>query len=264
MYKIHYALQTCDRSNSQNILRYCGEPKSTVTQKCVTSFLNSVKYTADLKPDTHHTICIFDDHSSQETVDYLQRLAASYTQHNIAVEVVQLDSQGIMPSIKACYQWLLANGQNLVYQVQDDYLFEASAIFEMIDVFNQLQLDTNSHAIVVPYHDPRYWRTIYRYSPTPRAVIPGANRYWIQCYDIPCTFMTSIAQFSQHQDLYEQFFLKDPTDQTIEPDTINKILVNRNVLGLMPFESLALHMQSKFEQDPYIDWQSRWNQVQLI
>ena len=43
--------------------------------------------------------------------------------------------------------------------------------------------------------------------------------------------------------------------------SINKILVERGVLGIAPLRSLALHMQTEAEKDPYIDWKSWWDNI---
>lgn len=257
----HYALQTCDYRNSQEINRFATDSKYELVKKCVTSFLISVDYVAKKVPNTKHTIAIFDDQSSEELIFYFKKLIKHFTCNNISFEFYQIKAGTLMPSVKKCWDWLEKNGKDMVYQVQDDYLYEKTTIFEMIDIWMQLKQDTNSDIFVVPYHDPRHWLTIYRYKPTPRAVIRGAHRYWLQCYDIPCTFMTSKNQFSKHWDMYEKFLSKDPTEYTLESDTINRIVVDRNVLCLMPFESLALHMQSELEKDPYIDWKSRWDSV---
>jgi hypothetical protein len=257
----HYALQTCDFRNSQKINRFATNSKHELVKKCVTSFLISVDYLAKKMPDTRHTIAIFDDQSSNELISYLKKLINHFTCANITFEFYQIKAGTLMPSVRMCWEWLEKNGKDVVYQVQDDYLYEKSTLHEMGDVFFQIINDIKTHPFIVPYHDPRHWLTIYRYKQTPRVVVHGAYRYWLQCYDIPCTFMTSKLQFSKHWDMYEKFLAKGPTDKFLETDCLNRIVVDRNVLCLMPFESLALHMQSELEKDPYIDWKSRWDSV---
>jgi hypothetical protein len=149
----------------------------------------------------------------------------------------------------------------LVYQVQDDYLFEETAIEEMINVFNQMLVDTNSDAIVMSYNDPYFWRTHYRYASTPRVVVPGANRYWIQMYDAPCSFLTSTRQFLSNLDLCMKLTTYSTQDGNMEIETINKMFVERGILGLAPITSIALHLQNEFFEDPYIDWKERWDSV---
>lgn len=263
MFTVHYALQTCDTASNQNIGRYCSNDRSEITRKCVTSFLESVTKAAENK-NSLHVVCIFDDHSSDSTVEFLKKAVAYYSTDNVDVKLVCLENRGIMNSIRTCYRWMSDNGKDLVYQVQDDYLFESMAITEMINVFNQLYLDTGSHSIVIPYNDPHPWTGSYLYRPTPRTVIVGSHRYWIQCYDTACTFMTSIEQFDQHWDLYETFLNFSPTYKNLEAESLNHILVKRGVLGVMPVTSVALHMQGELEKDPYIDWQSWWNSVKEL
>ena len=107
-------------------------------------------------------------------------------------------------------------------------------------------------------------RTSYLYRPTPRTIIPGTHRYWIQFYDVACTFMTSTEQFNKHWDLYETFLNFSPTYENLEPESLNHMFVKRGVLGVMPVNSVALHMQGEFEKDPYIDWRSWWDAVKDI
>jgi len=265
MIQFHYALQTCDigvRDNSQP--RYAADTKTEITKKCVTSFLQSVENCAISAPDTKHTICIFDDHSTNETVDFIHRAIKRYHKNNVSVELVQLQTKGLFLSVRACFDWLEQNGKDIVYQVQDDYLYTPDAIWEMTDVWMQVHHDTAQHIIISPFNHPHYWKNAYKYKQTPRVVHAGAKRYWIQLYEIPCTFFTSKEQFSKHWDLYENFFNGDLFDSRLEINSFNKILVERNVLCLEPLESIALHMQTEFDKDPYVDWKSRWDAVPNI
>ena len=261
---INYAMQTCDISSRDSQPRYCGENKSVITRKCVTSFLQSVQNTADAVPHTTHHVAIFDDHSTPETVEYLKLLSNQFTKNNILVEFIPLINRGIMSSIRTCYEWLEQYGEDIVYQVQDDYLFLPTAIYEMVDIFVQLNDGLKSHPIIVSYNHPYIWGESYKYQSTPRLVVSGLKRYWIQLYEIPCTFLTSKEEFSKHWDLYEKFLNGDPHDSKLERDSIFKIVNDRKVWCVQPIESIALHMQAEIDKDPYIDWKSRWDSISLI
>jgi hypothetical protein len=262
MIHIHYALQTYDRSNNQSGQRFCADTKAEVTQKCVTSFFESVAHAASQQLDSKHTICVFDDGSTPETIAVLDKLAQKYAGPQIAVRLEQRSGMGVMGSIRACWEWLAQEGKDLVYQVQDDYLYEPAAIWEMISMFVQLNTDVDTQAIIVPYNDPYHWiQGSYRYTPTPRTIIPGIRRYWLQIYDIPCTFMTSHTQFQQHWPIYEQFLGLGPTNPKLEAISLNYILTRRGVLGVAPVTSVALHMQGERERDPYIDWRKLWDSI---
>jgi hypothetical protein len=223
-----------------------------------------VKYTAEKNPDTEHIINIIDDHSSDETLEFINKIATHFNQiPNILITVTNLTSNGIMTSIRGCYEWLEGNSapDGLVYQVQDDYLFEETAIFEMVSMVFQICIDTNSHPIIMSYNDPYFWLANYRYKSTPRTIVPGVNRYWIQMYDVPCSFLTSTQQFLANYDLCIKLTNFDSTYPNMEVETVNTMFTQRGVLGLAPITSVALHMQGELFMDPYIDWKERWDSV---
>lgn len=257
MVDIYYALQTCDNKSWQGSERYAGN-KTEIVKKCVTSFLKSVQFCAKIREESNHRIAILDDNSEKETLEFLHKCKENFSSHNISISIENLSESGVMESIKRCYQKMEDNGKDLVMQVQDDYLFTETAIFEMIDVFMQLRKDVNTESIVLSFHDHRYWKTIYRYKVTPRMIFPAAYQNWMQCYDIPCTFLTSKQQFSKHWDLYYKFFSLLGNSR-LEADSLNKILVERGVLAVQPFTSVALHMQDESWKDPYIDWKRLWD-----
>jgi hypothetical protein len=262
MIKIHYAVQTCDIASNQNQSRYCGYNKTAITIKCISSFLSSVIYLQKSITEVDQYIKIIDDGSSEQVTEFLRRIEKTINFERINLSIDFLSNQGISNSIRSCYTWLEKNGVDLVYQIQDDYLYTETALLESVEMFFGILKETNTHAIVSPYNDPWYWSVGYRNKSTARAVFLGTKRYWIQIYDISCTFLTSKLQFSKHWDLYEKFFhLIDIKEPKLEGNSINKILSERGVLGITPVESIALHMQSEFEKDPYIDWQARWNNV---
>jgi hypothetical protein len=264
MIETHYALQTCTRNRQEITSRYCGGTRQEVSEKCITSFFLSIEECISIQPNTYHCVNIIDDNSSAEHIEYLKYLVKYFNKGNLNVQLSKSSSSGIVETIKDCWSWLEQEGKDLVYQVQDDYLFEKSAIYEMIDMFLQIDKDLNTHPIIVPYNDPYLWNSTYKYKTTPRVIVPGKNRYWLQAYDIPCTFLTSKIQFSKHWDMYEKFFTLGADHTKIEIDSINRILVDRGVLGVMPIESLALHIQTDLEKDPYIDWKTRWDNIKTI
>ena len=174
MVDIQYALQTCDTNSWQGNDRYAGS-KSDIVRKCVTSFFKSVAHAAKKRPESNHIICVIDDRSTQDTVDYIKRCGDTLLEPNMGFIYTPLKSTGVKESIKECYAILeKADEDDLVYQVQDDYLYTETAIFEMIDVFMQLRNDVQTDAIVASFHDHRYWKTIYRYKVTPRMIFPAA------------------------------------------------------------------------------------------
>lgn len=266
MINIHYALQTCDKKSYQNNKRFCSDDRTEISKICISSFVQSVRNCALNVKGAYHFITIFVDDCTVELNEFLAELPKKYNQPNLVINLKQLDNKdGIRGSIEECYKWLMLNGKDLVYQVQDDYLFTPDCIETCIDMYFQMQNEVKTHAVISPYNDPNNWLTSYRNKVTPRVVIMGKKGYWIQYYDCSCSFLTSHNQFKQHWDLYELFFEKIQyrKNDDLENKSLNYMFTQRGVLGLIPVNSLAYHMQSELEKDPHTDWRPLWNSIKL-
>lgn len=268
MIKIHYAFQACDTKSNQGEKRYCGDDRTLLSKKSLTSFLTSIKSTVEstIGKDSEHFVMIFADNCSDEYIDYMYKCINNFSSNRIHIGIdINQGESGLMKTVRKCWNYLESNGEDIVYQVQDDYIFFETAIQEMVTVIFQVINDcAGHHPIVVPYNNPYLWVHTYRYRPIPMTMFPSSNRYWIQCYDIPCAFMTTKTQFSSHWDIYEKFLNMSSNYYNLEPETLNKIMVTRGVLGLQPVTSVALHMQAETEKDPYINWKELWNSIVLL
>lgn len=269
---IHYAVQTCDQKSWQGRPRICGDDRTLLSKKSLVSLFESIENCVKRNSKMQHNVVIIDDHSSAELIDFLAKCQQKYSSDYVKIELQPLQKTGIRNSIQACYEWMSKNGQDLVYQVQDDYLFAPTAIYDVIDIFYQMLAETKIHAVISPFNDAWLWLTAYRNRTTPRAVIVGGNDYWIQYYDMSCSFLTSHAQFIQHWDLYNIFFnLIDKIDHNrdsngksiLENKSLNYMLTQRNVLGLVPVRTLAHHMQTEQDVDPFAPWQLIWDKIDV-
>lgn len=268
MTQVHYAFQACDTKSNQGEKRYCGDDRTLLAKKSLTSFLNSIDCATKsaLGKDSKHHVMIFADNCSEDYIDYMYKCINHFSSPQLKMDIsVNLGPGGLMKTVRDCWTWLENNGKDIVYQVQDDYIFFDTAIEEMITVIFQVINDCKGHhPIVVPYNNPYFWLATYRYTSIPLTVFPSTKRYWMQAYDIPCTFMTTKPQFSAHWDIYEKFLSLSSTYPKLESETLNKIMVDRKVLGLQPATSVALHMQAETEKDPFIDWKSLWDSIELV
>ena len=258
MIKFSYALQTCDIASNQGEKRFASDSKTELAMICTTSFLESVTNAAQHEKESHHHVAIIDDHSTEELVKHIHFLIDKYSNDRVKVEYISLEQGGIMNSIGACWRWLQSQDAHFVFQVQDDYLFKPECIVDMADQFASINNETGSHSIIYPFNDQYIWLTGYRNKSTPRAVFCGKNGYWIQTYDIPCTFFTSKLEFSKHWDMYEKFLAMDPVKPPLEVESLNWILTRKGALGIIPIQSLAFHMQTELYVDPYVDWKPHW------
>jgi hypothetical protein len=263
--QVHYALQVCDVKSHQSQKRYASDDRTEISKKSIKSFLESIELACITHPNVKHSVAIINDHSSEDLIDFVKYHIIKYTSSSIQINLIDLTNvTGISESIKYCYTWLKDNGKDLVYQVQDDYLFFPNAIGDMIDIYQQVYSETGSECVVSPFNDPWYWHTIYRDRSTPRAVIVGKNGYWIQYYDMSCSFLTSYQQFNKHWDLYDKFFnLIGSGSDGLENKSLNYMLTQRGVLGIVPVNTLSFHLQSDLEKDPHIDYKPLWESVKV-
>jgi hypothetical protein len=84
-------------------------------------------------------------------------------------------------------------------------------------------------------------------------------------YDCSCSWLTSKEQFSKNWDLYLDFFklIAAMEPEALENKSLNYMFTRRGILGLMPVQSLAFHMQSDQEKDPHIDWRPIWDAIDI-
>lgn len=267
MIEVCYAVQACDTKSSQGEKRYCGDDRTLLGKKSIKSLLLSIKNAIDSDngKQSIHRVKIFADNCSLEYNRYIKECISQFSSNQLIIEHdINNGAGGLMPTLRKCWTHMKNSKADIVYQVQDDYLFVQSAIEEMIDILFQIINDCRgTHPIVVPFNDPMLWKSTYLYMSVPMVFAPGKKRYWIQAYDIPCTFMTTSPQFNAHWDIYEKFLSGDPRDPKLEPTTVNRIFIDRGVLGVRPVESVAIHAQGENVKEPYLDWKKIWDSIEV-
>lgn len=263
---INYAVQICDSKSFQGQKRYCSDNRTEISKKSIASFLSSVEHCRQQIPNLIHNIILFTDKPSDELSAFVLKCKEKYQREEIKIEISPLKDGGISKSIRACYDWLDQTPGHYVYQVQDDYLFYPTAIYETFLIFDQIEKDAKTEPIISPWNYAWLWQGSYKNRSTPRAVFVGKSRYWIQYYDMSCSFFTSRNQFRKHWDEYLAFFkLLDNINLSVNNDLENKslnyMLTRKMILGIVPIQSLSLHMQSEREKDPHLDWKALWDQI---
>lgn len=270
--KISYAVQVCDTKSNLIHRRITDTSKTEVTKRCIHSFVKSLLYVDLVKnilksDNIEQKVLFVMDDCSPEVVNLVENICNSNCSPRLSFEVNYLNNGTLRKSIEKTYNYLIDSNSDLVYQVQDDYLFYETSLYEMIDLFFQVRQDCQTDCVISSYNPPLFWTSgTYRYESTPRVIVPGIKRYWIQTYDVACTFLTSSSQFKKHIDLYEKFYDLLPQgdeNQNLESLSLNKMFVERGVLGLLPINSVAFHLQSEFEMDVYLDWKSLWEQNKI-
>ena len=252
-------LQTHNKGDNQHYLklnehkRYCGASKSEIQRRCTLSLIESVNYAKELFLDYNFELVVYDDHSDELAI---QELKNNLNIATFKTEFISLETHGIMPSILKCYEHGRDYGKEIVYFAQDDYLYEQSAIYEMIStlIFTSEQLQ--NYTSIYPFNDP------YRYNPTNVGVqshiILGEKRYWRTQTGTASCFMTHVHLIKKEWDLFEAMG-KHAVDNKMEDETINKLWNERGYYLFVPIPSVALHMQYESEKDPFINWKEWWD-----
>ena len=264
MIKFHYAYQICDLdARDPKIKRFCGDDRTLLSKKCITSFYQSLEHLLAKHPDTEHYIMMLCDNSSDDLYQFVNKIQEKYSRNNVSISVTR-SSLGCKESMRTCFDWLADNGEQFVYLVQDDYLYIQSALYEMASIFFQLNSEHEaSQPIVLSFNYPKLWSETYKGRPTPRAIFMGEKRYWLQTYDTPSTFLTSKIQLSRNWDLINYFLKLDFQDQDLEAKSLNKMFTKKGILGVLPINSVAFHMQGNQEFDPYVNLKMLFDSIEV-
>jgi len=256
------ALQTHNKSNSQDnyvpyegfkFERYGCNDKTEIVKRCTRSLIKSINYAQDKLPTWKFKLNVFDDHSDDKGV---QILKDNLSLANFPTNLKHIEGFGLMASLRECYESMRDNGKDLVFQAQDDYLFDEECFYQMVLQWQQYQPKFPKPLSLLPYNDPyRYWD----HNVVPVRIVQGPDRHWRQTYQVPCTFMTTHEVVVKEWDLFDKICNDHAHNPKLEDESVNKLWQEREYVVMSPIPSLALHFQGENEKDPYIKWEDWWN-----
>lgn len=233
--------------------RYTGATKAETSRRCTRSLVESMNYAKELFLDFDFELVVYDDHSSDWTVNEIK---SNLNLATFKTQFIPLESRGIMPSILKCYEHGRDHGKDIVYFAQDDYLYDKTAIYDMVLTMFSTTNSLQNFTCIYPFDDP------YRYIPVNTAVlshmIRSQNRHWRTQTATASCFMTHHQVIMKNWDLFEAMG-KHPVDGKMEDNTINKLFYERGYYLFVPIPSLALHMQYDTEKDDQINWREWWD-----
>jgi hypothetical protein len=233
--------------------RFCKTNKCEVMRRCSRSLVESINYAKDLLSYFDFELVIMDDHSDESSIKHLKN---NLNISKFPTKLIHLESRGIMPSILACYEYGKNHGSDWVYFAQDDYLYEETAIYDMLMTAFFTSQSLQNYTCIFPFNDP------YRYIPVNTAIqshiIRSQNRHW-RTQNATCScFMVHHQVILKNWDL----FYKMGTHQVskdMEDNSINQLFQFRGYYLFVPIPSLALHIQYEAEYDPLIDYKVLWD-----
>jgi SAM-dependent methyltransferase len=256
------ALQTHNKSNSQDdyeayegfkFKRYGCDDKTEIVKRCTRSLIKSINYAQEKLPNYKFRLNVFDDHSSDEGI---QILKDNLSLANFPTNLKQIEGFGLLASLRECYENMRDTGKDLVFQAQDDYIFDEECFHQLVLQWQQYQPRFAKPLSLLPYNDPyRYWDD----NVVPVRIVQGPDRHWRQTYQVPCTFMTTHEVVVKEWDLFDKICNGHPHDPKLEDGSVNKLWQEREYVVMAPIPTLALHFQTEQEKDPYIKWEDWWN-----
>lgn len=256
------ALQSHNKSNSQDnynpwegfkFKRYGCDDKTEILKRCSRSLIRSVNYAQEKLPNWKFKLNIFDDHSTKEGINILKN---NLSLANFEAKLKSIKGRGLMASLRECYENMRDQGKDLVFQAQDDYLFDELCFYELIRQWERYNPKFEKPLSLLPYNDPyRYWD----HNIVPVRIVQGPDRHWRQTYQVPCTFMIHHSIVTKEWDLFDKICSGDPHNPKLEDESINRLWQERGYVVMSPLPSLALHFQTESEKDPYIKWEDWWN-----
>lgn len=265
MFDMLIVLQSHTKNSAYNLYidenrkRYVGHSKLEISKRCFKSLLNTIRYCQQQQPSVTYRLVVLDDDSDQEYIDFVKSYMQSST---FPITLEHTQERGIMHSIGRMYEIGRDQGKNLVYFVQDDYLYYETALWEMIDAYVQFREMSNMEICIYPYNDP------YRRTPDKNhKLLPGAKRYWLTEQATACCLMVSHQTIVENWELFAEMS-NQKYDAICEDMSINRLFMNfkelptREIKHLLfvPVTSLALHLGFETERDPYLDWRALWDQ----
>jgi predicted SAM-dependent methyltransferase len=212
-----------------------------------------MNYAKELYEDCDFELVVFDDHSDEKSI---QNIKNNLNIATFKTQFISLDTYGIMPSILRCYEHGRDFGKEIVYFAQDDYLYDTTALYDMIQTMIFTSGALGNFTSIFPFDDP------FRYSPENTAVLSHMIRYqkrhWRTLHMTASCFMTHHKVIVDNWDLFEAMG-NHPVDSKMEDETINQLFRTRGYYLFIPIPSLALHMQYESELDDQINWREWWD-----
>ena len=256
---------------TQNKKRLFDQNKSEYTFRSLNSTIKSLNYAKTIFPKIEIDIIVI-DHSSKNTD--LEQIKKQLIKSNLKNSIISLNVSDFINNIKNynakdekvtenqksnmsnIYKSLLiAKDQckDLVYFVEDDYLHQEDAIYEMIFAYERISSQMNGELFLCPADYPYLYTRIEATN-----IFIGLNKHWRRVDETLCTFLTSKIILQKYWKKFVSMcqFEHYPFEQPLHD-------IYKSELCLSPIPSLAFHctnVNSIFGLAPNMDWEKIWNE----
>lgn len=248
-------LRTCDRE-FRSVSRWTGNKQQTVIG-CLNSLVQSVQY-AYHNGWKNINLTWVDDHSSAQLVAMMTKILLNHWPGS--VKRIISDGSGNGHTLGLCLDYGRNHCRDLVFLLEDDYIQQESAIYEMLESDMKLREDLEQDIVLFPvdYKDRYIPKFFYHGLGHDSQVYLGSHRHWHTIPSTTCTFWMHSRTLNQYFDIISPLRQYGIDHSITELNTINKVF--EHVPCLSPLPGIAEHVMDQ-PTEIFVDWRQRWNQV---
>jgi len=265
--------RSCTNINmlTQNKKRLFDQNKSEYTFRSLNSIIKSLNHAKISFPKIQLDIVVIDHNSKKQDLDQMKK---QLNKSNLKNSIISLNINEFVDNIKNVNaknekvtknqisnmsnihkSLLVAKNQcnDLVYFVEDDYLHQQDAIYEMIFTYERISSQTNRELLLCPADYPYLYTKIDSTN-----IFLGSNKHWRKVEETLCTFLTSKIMLQKYWEKFISMcqFEHYPFERPLHD-------IYKSEYCLSPIPSLAFHctnVNSIFGLSPNLDWKKIWEE----
>tara|TARA_B100000579_G_scaffold290106_1_gene240869 strand:- start:61 stop:1050 length:990 start_codon:yes stop_codon:yes gene_type:complete len=247
--------------NKKRIFEY---PKIEYALRSLNSLIKNIKYLNN-NNNLEVKLKIVEDDSSDEN---LKKIFDMINNSNLDIEVINHKNNihkniikkqtnnatfSNLSSLLKCFEIAKDEGKDLVFFIEDDYIFFESALDEIVTSYERISSQINRELFICPTDYPYFYMDSQKTN-----VLIGSKRHWRLVSKTLCSFITSHTLIKKYwSNFYDNCLDRhDPFEKYL-----NKIYEKE--ICISPIKSLSLHMtniNSSYGLSPFIDYKSLWDE----
>jgi len=248
--------------NKKRIFEY---PKIEYALRSLNSLIKNIKYLNNNNNNLEVKLKIVEDDSSDEN---LKKISDMINNSNLDIEVINHKNNihkniikkqtnnatfSNLSSLLKCFEIAKDEGKDLVFFIEDDYIFFESALDEIVTSYERISSQINRELFICPTDYPYFYMDSQKTN-----VLIGSKRHWRLVSKTLCSFITSHTLIKEYwSNFYDNCLDRhDPFEKYL-----NKIYEKE--ICISPIKSLSLHMtniNSSYGLSPFIDYKSLWDE----
>jgi len=248
--------------NKKRIFEY---PKIEYALRSLNSLIKNIKYLNNNNNNLEVKLKIVEDNSSNEN---LKKISDMIKSSNLDIEVINHKNNvhkniikkqtnnstfSNLSSLLKCFEIAKDEGKDLVFFIEDDYIFFESALNEIVTSYERISSQINRELFICPTDYPYFYMNNQKTN-----ILIGSKRHWRLVSKTLCSFITSHSLIKEYwSNFYDNCLDRhDPFEKYL-----NKIYEKE--ICISPIKSLSLHMtnvNSSYGLSPFIDYKSLWDE----